>query len=271
MGKIKTIFLLFPFLYLTGFLHICSGQSLQLITTIPVNKPEKVSIDRFNNIYIAEAKGNIHQFNSGGKLLQTFSPTKPGKISHIEAWQAVTIFVFYQDFQQALFLDRFLTPSPPISLNDLHNGFIRLATISNDQNLWMIDETDLSLKKYNLKQNNYTINSPLNLQLEQKKMDLNLIKEYQNLLFINDRINGILIFDILGNYLRKIPEKEIDYFNFLKNEIYYLQNNEIRLINIYDQKERIITIPDQEPYKFALATENQIFLISDSSLKIFNY
>lgn len=271
MSEFKSSIVIIFLLCLPVFTIICKGQTLQLATTIPIKNPEKVSIDRFNNIYIAEAKGNIHQFNSSGKLLQTFSPTKPGTISSIEAWQAVTIFVFYQDFQQILFLDRFLTPTPLISLDDLQTGFIRLATISNDQNLWMIDETDLSLKKYNLKQNNFPIISPLNLQLNQKKMDLNLMREYQNLLFINDRINGILIFDILGNYLRNIPEKEIGYFNFLKNEIYYLKNNEIKFLNIYDHQERTITTPGQDQNKFVLATDKQIYLISDSSLKIYNY
>ena len=272
MIRFKIYILSISFLCLPLFNHLCRGQSpLQLITTIPVKNPEKVSIDRFNNVYIAEANGNIHQFNSNGKLLQTYSPVKPGKISHIEAWQAVTIFVFYQDFQQILFLDRFLTPSPLINLNDLHDGFIRLATLSNDQNLWLVDETDLSLKKYNLKQNNFTIVSPLNLQLNLKKFDLNLIREYQNHLFINDHINGILIFDILGNYLRNIPGKGIDYFSFLNNELYYLKNNEINFINIYDLKERVLPVPDQGEYKFALATEKQVFLISDSSLNIYNY
>ncbi|CAN5127374.1 hypothetical protein BH23BAC1_BH23BAC1_29890 [soil metagenome] len=271
MRKIKVSFLLVFLFWYTGFPQESKGQNLQLVTTIPIPKPEKVSIDRFNNIYIAETKGNIHQFNSSGKLLQTFSHNKPGKISHLEAWQAVTIFVFYQDFQQILFLDRFLTPSPNISLNDLQDGFIRLATISNDQNLWLIDESDLSLKKYNLKQNNFTIISPLNLQLNSKRMDLNFIREYQNHLFINDRLNGIHIFDILGNYLRSIPEKDLEYFNFLKDEMYFLRNNNLHFLNIYNQKERTLATPEQNPIKFILASEKQVFLITDSALKIYTY
>jgi len=239
------------------------------VISIPIAQPESVSIDRFNNIYITDARGNIVQYDHHGNVLQKYSPPKPVKISVLESWQAIKIFAFSQDLQQVLFLDRFLIPSPIFKLQHLSVGYIRTATISNDNNLWLVDDSDLTLKKWDLSQQKFTINSPLNLQLNNKSFDINFSREYQNHLFINDKNNGIFMFDILGNYLKTLPIKELNYFNFSNDELYYLERDKVVFYNYYKLQERRIDIP--EGYNYVLANNEKLFLISKTHLDIFSY
>ncbi|MDQ3395219.1 MAG: hypothetical protein M3512_14055 [Bacteroidota bacterium] len=246
------------------------AQLPEVIHTVPISQPESVSIDRFNNIYISDKKGNIVQYDPAGKFLQKYSPTKQITINSLESWQAIKIFAFSQDFQQVLFLDRFLYPAPAVFIRDLPVGFIRAATISIDNHLWLIDDTDLSLKKYDVLQKKIIIHSPLNLQLGNNTFDINYIKEYQNHLFINDKNNGILMFDVMGNYLKSIPIKNLNYFNFYNNELYYLERDKVVFYDFYKLKERSIELP-AGPKSFILATETKLFIISDANMRIYSF
>lgn len=263
--KIRYLILILYF----GSMNFCLSQVPELKYSVSIPKPESASIDRFNNIYITDSKGNIFQFDIRGNILQKYSPPKPAKISLLEAWQAIKIFAFSQDLQQILFLDRFLIPSPIVKLQDLSLGFIRTATISVDNNLWLIDDSDLSLKKYDLSRQKTIIHSPLNLQLTNNSFDINFAREHQNHLFINDKSNGIYMFDVLGNYLKTFPIIDLKYFNFLNDELYYLQDDKIRFFNFYKLQERIIDVPSG--FLYSLATDKHLILISGTHLNIYNY
>jgi hypothetical protein len=251
-----------------GSLNLIYSQVPELLHSINISQPESVSIDRFNNIYITDTRGEIIQYDLKGKVLQKYSPLKPVKITSLEAWQAIKIFVFSRDLQQIIFMDRFLTPSPVIKLQDLSVGFIRTATISVDNNFWLVDDSDLSLKKYDVLQQKLIINTPLNLMLTSASFDINFAREYQNHLFINDKKNGILMFDVLGNYLKTLPVKNLNYFNFFNDELYFLDEGKVTFYNFYKLQEKNIDIPSH-PYRFVLKTVKNLILISNTKLDVY--
>lgn len=240
-----------------------AGQDTQVLFSVDLKKVEKVSLDRFFNFYITDAKGTIYQYSAEGTLLNRFSPPKPGSVALLEAWQGVKIFSFYQDFQQIQFLDRFLAPIQNLDLEFPELGFVRLATLSNDNNVWLLDDSDFSLKKYHIQNQKITINNPLNLQVGEMYLDLTHLREFQNLLFISDAKNGIHIFDNMGNYLKTLPSTGTTYFNFYNDEIYFIEANMISFYNIYNFKKRSFPLPNSN-YRFALATKQHLILISEN-------
>lgn len=241
------------------------GQTLILADSTPISHPVAAAIDRLNNIYIADNKGNLNQY-SRGELVQSFSPQKQGDITLVEAWNPLKIFIYYADFQEFLLLDRFLTGSqryeipPPIR-------FSGLSTFSNDNNLWVIDDIDFGLKKYNLNFNAYTVNTPFDLILDQEKYNISFIREYQNLVFISDKSSGIFVFDNLGNYLRQITAPAVEHFSFYGENLHYLANRQLISINIYHHDRTALNLPEEA--LFAFRYEDHLALITESTLKIY--
>jgi hypothetical protein len=241
----------------------------QHIQTIKVPKVSKVSLDRYDLIYIADDRGNVHQIDSSGNLMLTFSPKRNSEVALLEAWRKVNVIAFYRNFQEYVLLDRFLTSSPNLKLKHDLVGFASLVTYSADNNLWIIDEKDFSLKKYNVKFNSIDAHTPLDLILSHKTYEMTYMREYQNLLFISDRSAGIILFDNLGNFKTKIPFRNLSYFNFLGDELYFLSNDEITFYNIYTKKERKFRIPDGKKFEYVLFIKDKAYFFLNDSMEIY--
>lgn len=249
----------------------CPAQTLELIKTIKINAPDKVSVDRYSNIFVCDGDGNVNKYDTVGNLKLTYSPQKIGNISLIEAWNSVKIFLFYKDFQEYVILDRFLTPISIYNFDLSSIGFARTATLAADNNLWIIDDSDFSLKKYDIQLQTITIETPLDLLLDAREYDINFMREYQNMLFINDYNSGILVFDNLGNYKKKLPFSRLESFGFLNEELYYLEDNKIHLFHLYNFNTRTIQLPEDKIFINVIVFENQVCLFSEDYFFIYKY
>lgn len=256
------------------FLGYVSSQSQaaewEKVKTVSLSAPVSVvSIDRYGLFYLADEEGNIFKYDSTGALLITYSPPKKADVTLLEAWRNVNIFVFYRSFQEYVLLDRFLSPSPNTRIEAASIGFARLATFSYDNNIWVIDETDFSLKKYNLSYSKTDLNTPLDLLLDPSLYDMNFIREYQNLVFINDKNSGILIFDNMGNYKTKIPIKGLPTIGFYNDEIYFQEGGKIRFINIYTYAERTEDLPVNKSFQFILYSKSRLYLFRNNEVEVY--
>lgn len=256
--------------FLTGISGVSLAGNWQKVKTISLSSPvSTVSIDRYGLMYLADEEGNIYKYDSTGALLITYSPPKKADVTLIEAWRNVNIFIFYRTFQEYVFLDRFLAPSPNARLESTNVGFARLATFSYDNNMWLIDETDFSLKKYNLTYNKIDLNTPLDLLLDPMLYDMNSLREYQNLVFINDKNSGILVFDNMGNYKTKIPVKGLTSIGFYNDEIYFPEGDKIRFINMYTYSERTEPLPETGPFQYILYSKSRMYLFRSNSVEVY--
>jgi hypothetical protein len=99
--------------------------------------------------------------------------------------------------------------------------------------------------------------------------DMNFIQEYQNLVFINDKNSGILIFDNMGNYKTKIPIKGLPRIGFYNDEIYFQEGEKIRFINMYTYIERTENLPEKGNFQYLLYTENLLYLFKTNSVEVY--
>ena len=244
------------------------AQDLQLIDSIRFGPITQASIDRQGHIYLANEAGEINKYDMDGKLMVTYSPTKPATITLLEAWQGIRVFVYYNDFQEYLLLDRFLTPTPPIKLAS-ELAFAKLTTLAADDKIWVIDEAGYSLKKWDAVQRRVFIETPFSFLSQFPVLEVNYLREYQNLLFINDIQSGVLVFDNLGNYLKTMVHKNLTYFNFSGDQMYFLDNQHLQLVNVYNGELQEISLPTKDKFNQALLTKNRLILIADHYFKIY--
>ena len=159
--------LLFCVFTLPFFLSLkSSAQSIALRQHLDVSQPAAMSIDRLNNIYLTDRKNNVFQFNDAGKLMNTYSPPRTGNIGNIEAWNAMKVMLFYDDQQQITLLDRFLNNIATIRLRDITDGLIKVATTTADERLWLFNESEFSLLKYDPRTAEIVSTTQLNLTFD---------------------------------------------------------------------------------------------------------
>ena len=262
--------ILIPVLSFICLNAVYSQDSLIFLKHVPASGLDKVSQDSYGNLYISDLKGNINKYDSLGNYLINYSPQKLGTVSLLEAWNTIRIFVFYRDFQEYTILERFLGPMPGNPLNQEQIGFARQATLASDFNLWVIDETDFTLKKYDRQFNKVVNKTSLDLLLDVREYDISFLREYQNNLYVNDRNTGVLVFDAFGSYKKKIPFKGIDFFSFHENDLFYLQNDTIRFFDLYLFTEKTMTLPAGMKYKRVLIHDRKLYAIRPDGFDIYN-
>lgn len=233
-------------------------------------KIDQVSLDRQGNIYTSNIEGAIEKYDRNGVLLRHFSSNKQSKPSLIEAWQGLRVFSFYKEFQEYLLLDRLLNNSERYNIdNQKISGFTVLATMAADDNIWLLDAQSLSLKKIDINNQEVILETSFSLNLPSKNFDFIFMREYQNLLFIADKNNGVLVFDNIGNYLETLNLGNLSQLSFNGSNLVTLKAGSLLLLDLYTKEKREIELPDSSFYSFVLMDNDRVFLFQPDQLFIY--
>ena len=95
------------------------------------------------------------------------------------------------------------------------------------------------------------------------------MREYQNFVFLLNPGKGLYIFNSLGNYLRTIGGPGIRSFNFLGEELYYLQNGKLHFFNLFTTDTRQIDIG--MAYTDVLLTDERMILFIHNRIDICSF
>ena len=222
---------------------VTDANGWKLVRTIKLARPGAASLDRRGNFYVADEQDNIHQYGPDGQALNTYSPPQPGHTAQIEAWNSAKILLFYDDRQEIVLLDRFLTSIAKVRLTDFVDGSIRVATLAPDDRLWLFNESDLTLRQFDPAPQRFTLSTPLDLIIGRSKPDFRFLRQYQNNLYLVDRTSGNFVFDNLGNYRKKLPFTGLNSVGFKEDELYYLVGNQLHFFHLYAFNERDVPLP----------------------------
>lgn len=251
----------------THCLLLCQEAKLVQQFTLPF-EPVAASIDRQGHLYFASSEGVIEKYDQKGNLEYHFSPQKKATPTLIEAWQGLRVFVYYQGFQEYLFLNRFLTDSERYNLNRFNtsqpNG---LATLSADNNLWLLNSGNLTLSKLDLNNGETLFEDYLSLTLKDQNIEPEFIREYQNLLFLSDSKGFVLVFDNLGNFVEKIEAPNNGFLTFSKNLLVTHSKGKTYLTDIYSIKKREISNANLS-YRFVFMENDLLFAVSGKRVDI---
>ncbi len=250
------------------FLLIASGgrAQTQLTKIKEWNSKEiiDVSVDRLGNFFLINKKGGIKKYDPYGKLMASLPKSKP---TLIEPWYHPSIFIYDRGTQKYFSYGRFFENvrehklPPEIAIEPY------LICPTHDNRLWILDKTDYSLKKIN-PLNNEVLNEFI-LNMESAAPNFTYLKEYQNLIFLQET-NAIWIINTLGKIINKIEGAQLGNFGFFGQELYYLENNTVRFINLLTDERYELKL--QGDLKFALVTDERILTISiNNKVTLYNY
>lgn len=270
--NLRKLSLLIPFLILISLSASSQiKESWKYISSVDIVPAEKVSTDINNFLYTSDEAGNIYKYDSLGKFLFLYSSSKKTEVSLIEGSRGLNVFLFYREYQQYRLLNRFLTELSVNSFDRNQTGFVRLATLSADNNLWVIDEDQFSLKKINLTFNRIEVENSLQLVLPPGEYNFVFIREYENKVYVADSNSGILVFDNLGNFITSISSKGVKYFNFQGKILYFILNEKLHLLNLSKGTRKVEELPEGVKGNNIILSKNKAYIFTPSQLKIYEH
>lgn len=244
------------------------GQDLVLVKKVNLDQALSFSVDKKSFIYVGDQMGNIRRFDIEGKAREVYSPRRVSEVNTIEAWFTLRIFAFSEAYQEYILLDRFLNTERSYAIDPDQIGYARAATLSSDDNIWFYDNTTFTLKKIDPRSGETLINLALDLQEEFKNLDIQSLKEYQNLIFALDPNRGLLVFDQLGIFRKLIPYPGLRFISHYQDYLVFIENGELVLYHIYEENEERTVLPPGE-WLFASKLDNKIILASEKTLAIY--
>ena len=226
-----------------GAATVPAAAPWKFVRLIKLPNPGAASLDRRGALYVADADNNLRQYGPEGLPLNTYAPTQPGHVAQVEAWNVTSTFVFNDDRQQLILLDRFLAPITEVRLADVLDGTVRVATLAPDNRIWLLDESNLVLRELDPNTQRLVQNTPLDLLIGRSRPDFRFLRQYQNNTYLVDRNTGIYVFDNLGTYKKKMPIVGLNTVGFRGDELYYLDGGAVCFFHLYNLTERRVGLP----------------------------
>ncbi len=248
------------------------AQALRVEKTVSISTPTAFSINRGGALFVGDARGAVRAHDTTGRVTHNFSPPRVAEVAALDAGQNLRVFCFYRDLQEYQLLDRFLTPLPgyekPTRIAPDEAGFARLAALAQDGQLWLFDDTDFSLKKYNPVTRRISLHVPLELVLAGQDPLFVALREYQNLVFLHDGRGGVLVFDNAGNFRSKIAAGASGPIGFYGDELYFTREGELHFVHLYNGTTRRLPLPSGVGFLGVAVSPGTIYLLTRNRLLV---
>jgi len=211
-------------------------HSLAQQKTISINASDIAfaSVDRPGDLYLLKKNNVLMKIDQQGNVLSEQSFTEP--LSLFEPRDGARMFAYHNQSQRCYFFSAETKQEYKIEQEYAINP--TLVCSSGDYHIWILDGEDFSLKRVNPAQSKVLVDIPVNRTQFTSTPEIISMREYQGFLFMHEKNTGIIIFNSIGMQIKKIPGANIEYFNFIGEELYYKINDKHIFLDLFDSTTR---------------------------------
>lgn len=175
--------------------------------------------------YYEVYSNQIKKIGKNGQRQFTYSNNILGEITSVDVFNPMKIVVFFKDFSKVVVLDNTLTEQGGVlDLNEVSLEETSLVCTSYNNGIWYYNPVKFQLTR--IEHTSKSTNTSANISnILNKNIQPNFLVEYNNRVYLNDPINGILVFDIYGTYLKTIPVYNLNTFQVKENYLLYVNNS----------------------------------------------
>jgi hypothetical protein len=186
-------------LFLISFFFAFWVRSQDTLTLTPLNAIQCMNIDASQNIWVTDDAFTLYKFDLTGKQITNVNIKSYGTISSIDCSNPFEIYVYHRDQNILVFYDNMLNKRGEIRFNDLYIYNVACVARSFDNQIWILDISDYTLKK--ISKSGKLLASSIYLNtISSKALNTYKIWEEDGHTLVADSLNGILSFDLFGTY-----------------------------------------------------------------------
>ncbi|HZX73333.1 MAG TPA: hypothetical protein VFE57_02860, partial [Cyclobacteriaceae bacterium] len=160
-------------------------------------------------------------------------------------------------------LSSFLKIDPSFAIEPL------LLCPSGERDLWILDASDFSMKKISQRDSKVTNEFVVKSDVILSAKAVTSIREYQNELFLFDQKQGISIYNGFGKQIRFIAVKNLKGYNFLGEELYYLEDGKIKFLDLFTgQKSELPFVTGAD---FVVLTDERMLTTKSDQVDVYEF
>ena len=258
----KVFFLCLLTLFFTG-----SVAQKKIKTVALSDSVMYTAIDRPGDFYVVTKTAQIQRFDKDGKLMLLYKAKALPTI--FDPRDGSRLFAYYREDQHYEYLNPSFQPTVGYQIDSAFAIQPWLICPSGDHKLWVLDSADNALKKINVMASEVEVEAIVDLALIENATDFKTMREYQNFLFMLKPSKGIYVFSNLGKHIRTVAVSGVHQFNFLGEELYYMEGSQLKFFNLFSAETRSMNIP--KGYTAALLTDERMVLFRAQNIDIFDF
>ena len=226
-----------------------------------------VEVDEHGDVYLVNSEKQLIKFNSRLDTLYVFNE-KSAEVELVAPQNALKILIFNKSLNTVQFLDKTLSPSAEeLNLDEVNIPLVEAVGISKDNNFWIFDQYDQSLKKFDTKMKMISTSGNLT-NITGLNWSPTKLKEIDNKVFVCDSLSGIMEFDFFGSYVQTINLKIKGNFYIDQSNVWFLRNDSLIIHDILLQDESKFNLPEKNVVDFAFY-KSQFYLLTQEKLYIY--
>lgn len=256
-------------LYLLSSIPLYS-QNWKLIHTVEEVSVESCEFNDRGDVLILQRAGVLSKYSNEGQLLQEFTP--PAGMS-IDKLQVISVFknlLFYQSQQKAIILDQYLSSSVQFDLDQYNVRYIDDLVIDSQQKMWFLDGSNFALHQLDVATGETLLTKFLSTEdfvPSENKMQL---YSHQNRIYVKDAEHSVMVFDNLGDFIKKIPLVGFKHFRISQDHYYYRLNDHLVFRHLYNESTYELPIPPGEFENIYFRNKTLIGVV-DRGFEIYQY
>jgi len=187
--------------------------------------------DKLGNCFVITPKNDILKFDINGKKLAEVNFKVMGDATLIDASNPLEIYVFYKDQNKLVYFDNMLNYRGETDLyKSLGVTNIMSVCRSYDNGFWFFDPDNFKLKKADKSGNLLT--ESINLAgVSDTVLSPQMMLDDGQRVYLKTNNDRLLVFDILGNFIKVIPLEKFSSFQTRDNNIVYSTASEVYVYN----------------------------------------
>jgi hypothetical protein len=227
------------------------------------------TIDKLQQVYLITNRNEVIKHDPSGREVFRFNNNFLEDIGKLDPSNPFNLILYYPEFLSVITLDRTMSQTGEFNLSQLNLIRVDALGSTNDNNVWLYDAINFSLKKINSAGQVLKESVNLNLKLGYSG-NPNFLIERSNLVFVNDPKYGILVFSNIGEFDSVLDIKGLDYFQVLGDQIVYQRGTRLYRYHLQSLNEKEIKLPVKiNPGDKVLLQKNRLFVKRPNRLEVY--
>lgn len=218
--------------------------------------------DPLGNLYTVK-ENTLIKYSPSGVRQYEYTSLEYGSISSVDVSNPMKLLIYFREFDRAVFLDKYLSPSSDIVDVSAH-GIITSAALATayDNGIWIFDSGSDRLLRLDGSLNVSHQSDPINAS--QDYGNLKRLKEAgQSVLLAFE--HKVLVFDQYASYDKSIPVDSAQTISFMNNALVYITQNQLLRYNYITHEVKKMPWPFGTVHSIRLSNK-QTFYLNDKGV-----
>ncbi len=207
-----------------------------------VDNAKYITSDKLQQCYTISKSNELVKYNAKGTALFRFNNNRLGELIWVDATDPFNLLLYYPEYMTLITLDRTLGMTGEFQLYDMDIAEVTAVAMTNDNNIWLHDQTRARIVKINKQGSILNESGNLNLLFENISPP-NFMLEHDNLLYVNIPDRGILVFDNFATYLKTIPIKNLERFQIIDKQLIFEEGNAVNSFHLQSLLAHSLKLP----------------------------